>query len=98
LVHPYNIEGWKVSNYFDFNTPRPKNGDGTVPRKSALYFKDVITTVTVDSSIWHGNPLDMLTGQHALFLTDGRVQSLIVRFLNKREDELKVVGGSVKIV
>lgn len=98
-IESQNTIGKPVSNFFNFDQPTPKNGDGTVPRESVLFYKDSITTITVDNSIWHGNILDGVAGQHALFLTDGRVQTLIIRFLKgDGPNWWKMIGGSVNKV
>lgn len=63
----------RVRNYFDFNQPG-RDGDGTVPLESSTAYKECIITLSVQSK-W----FDKAT--HAFFLNDGRVQSIISRFL-----------------
>lgn len=92
VVHPENPSG-KVRNFFDFNQPQG-GGDGTVPLESSTAFHDHILTLSVQSK-W----TDRAT--HAFFLNDGRVQSIISRFL--RDDTAHPewwsdIGGTVRRV
>ena len=72
VVYPKDPAG-RVSNYFDFCRDKGE-GDGTVPLVSATAFKEEVLTLVVESK-WY----DKAT--HSLFLNDGRVQSVISRFL-----------------
>lgn len=62
-----------AKNFFDFEQPEGE-GDGTVPIESATIYKDKILTLAVKSK-W----FDRAT--HGFFLNDGRVQTVINRFL-----------------
>ena len=92
VVHPNDPSG-RVTNFFDFNQP-PGGGDGTVPIASSTAYKDHILTRAVQSK-W----FDKAT--HAFFLNDGRVQSIISRFL--KDDTTHPlwwsdIGGTVRRV
>jgi len=64
----------RVKNLFDFDQPETPNGDGTVPFESSTIYKDDILTIAIKSK-WY----DKAT--HGFFLNDGRVQTIINRFL-----------------
>jgi len=69
-----------TGNFFNFNLP-DGDGDGTVPFESATFYKKDILTLAVESK-WHDG------ATHGFFLNDGRVQTIIKRFL-KDETDLK---------
>lgn len=92
VVYPENPSG-KVRNFFDFNQPQG-DGDGTVPLDSSTFYKDHILTLSIQSR-W----TDRAT--HAFFLNDGRVQSIISRFLRDDTAHPKWwsdIGGTVRRV
>lgn len=96
---PKNDDGWKVTNFFKFEEENlPTNSDGTVPLESATTYINSIQTIFVKSSLFHGSPIDIVAGQHAMFLTDGRVQTLIKRFLTDSsvKDWWKTVGNGTR--
>lgn len=64
----------RAKNYFNFDSPNSIGGDGTVPLESSTIYKDVILTLAVKKK-WNN------IAMHPLILNDGRVQSLITRFL-----------------
>jgi hypothetical protein len=80
IVEPFSPDG-RANNFFKFDAPNAiGGGDGTVPEESANVYKDIILTLAVKKK-WTDLSL------HALFLNDGRVQTLITRFLlNKTTD------------
>lgn len=83
----------KIQNFFDFDQPIG-DGDGTVPIESATYYKNSVLTIAVESK-WYDNTT------HPFFLKDGRVQTIIYRFLNNntsKSDWFEIIGGSVKRV
>jgi hypothetical protein len=75
-------------NFFDYEKYEPKkerggDGDGTVPLKSAIAFKDSITTLTVEKRAlesWADSRF-LMADWHAFMLNNGRVQNIIKRFL-----------------
>ena len=83
---------WKhYNNLFDFNTQK-KDGDGTVPHESAIAFKDTILTLSVKSKkieTW-ANSFFILKDWHAFFLNNGRVQNVITRFFNPKNDSITI--------
>ena len=83
----------RVKNYFDFDQDE-KDGDGTVPFKSASHYKNAVLTLSVESK-WY----DKAT--HGFFLNDGRVQSIIRRFFDDDTANPKWyadIGDTVKVV
>jgi len=83
---------WKhYHNLFDFDTPK-KDGDGTVPYRSAIAFKDTLFTLSIKSKkieTW-ANSFFVLKDWHAFFLNNGRVQNVITRFFNPKNDSLRM--------
>lgn len=78
-------------NLFDFDLPnREGDGDGTVPLKSAIAFKDSITTLGVKKRKFESwaNSFFIMNDWHAFFLNNGRVQNVITRFFKPRETQL----------
>lgn len=71
----------RVTNFFDFDNNSDDgeasygDGDGTVPFQSAIAYKGDIVTLAVRSKWTDG-------ATHGFFLNDGRVQTIIKRFLN----------------
>jgi len=78
IVEPLSPDG-RAKNFFNFDTPgsEGRDGDGVVPLQSAAIYKDTLLTLAVRKR-W--NTLAM----HGLLLNDGRVQTLITRFLQDR--------------
>ena len=72
--------------YFEFEkSPSSTDGDGTVPAASSHIFKDSITTISVDKNkieSWMDSRLIGGADHHSFFLNNGRVQNIILRFLN----------------
>jgi len=60
-------------NFFNFKQDF-HNGDGTVPLESATFYKNDVLTLAVESKWYDG-------ATHGFFLNDGRVQTIIKRFL-----------------
>ena len=85
----------QVANFFDLDGAKlSPDGDGTVSGKSSKFYRNEILTLEVKSKFFDG------VG-HGLFLNDGRVQDVILRFLrkkNKRESWYTVVSGTVSKV
>ena len=85
----------QVTNFFDLDGATPSSdGDGTVPGKSSKFYQNEILTLEVKSKF-----LDSVG--HGLFLNDGRVQDVILRFLrkkNKGKSWYTVVSGTVSKV
>lgn len=78
-----------TKNLVDLNSLKKgiDSGDGTVPFKSSTIYSKEITTLAVKKENFFdqmSNNLDF----HGLFLNDGRVQSIIERFLLDKENEL----------
>ena len=63
----------KSDNFFNFDQDL-HDGDGTVPLESATFYKNDVLTLAVDSKWYDG-------ATHGFFLNDGRVQTVIKRFL-----------------
>lgn len=80
-----NVDNYKY--FFDFekfNDEENDAGDGTVPLKSATAFKDVITTLKIDTN-WLEKRVDskfIMSDWHAFFLNNGKTQNIIKRFFN----------------
>lgn len=99
IVQPQSPDG-RAKNFFKFDSADAdgKNGDGAVPLESAAIYKNDILTLAVQKK-W--TDLSM----HALFLNDGRIQTLITRFLMNTISEnpadsswWSVLDGSVRQV
>lgn len=79
-------------NLFDFDNEK-KDGDGTVPFESAIAFKDKLFTLSVKSrsvETW-ANSFFIMKDWHAFFLNNGRVQNIITRFINPKNDDLNSI-------
>lgn len=95
-VLPQNPDG-RVKNFFNFESINSiGNGDGTVPLESITIYNDVILTLAVKKK-WSD------IAMHPLILKDGRVQSLITRFLFNKTSEFtngspwwSVLDGSIR--
>lgn len=96
IVQPQSPDG-RVKNFFNFDSPDSEgiDGDGSIPLESASIYKDDIVTLAV-SKKW----TDL--AMHPLFLNDGRVQTLITRFLSNNTSDIapgtpwwSVLDGSV---
>lgn len=85
---------WKhYVNLFDFKTEK-KDGDGTVPYESAIAFKDVLKTLSVESrsiETW-ADSFFIMKDWHAFFLNNGRVQNIITRFFKPKKNEMTVMS------
>lgn len=84
---------YNIKNFFNFNL-QLGNGDGSVPLISSNVYKNDILTLKIENR-WN-NPFF-----HALFLNDGRVQTIINRFLFKNNYEKsdswwEIIGGTVE--
>lgn len=95
IVRPKSPDG-RARNYFDFESPNADgDGDGTVSLESASFYKDSVLTLVVKKK-WSD------LAMHALFLNDGRVQTIITRFLLDRTSEdtewWSVLDGSIQNV
>ena len=81
-----------IKNFFDYeHFKETKDGDGTVPLKSAIPFKDVITTLVVRQrklETWADSRF-IMADWHAFMLNNGRVQNIIKRFLKADDETLK---------
>jgi len=91
IIKEHDLQN-RVDNFFDFDLTQPKDSDGTVPLQSSSFYKGSILTLSVKSK-WY----DKAT--HAFFLNDGRVQTIINRFLSDQtdyEEWWSMIGGSVK--
>jgi hypothetical protein len=69
----------KTENFFAFDNKKFYDGDGTVPYESATFYKKDILTLAVESKWYDG-------ATHGFFLNDGRVQTVIKRFLKDDTD------------
>lgn len=94
----------KVDNFFNFEKKDniKDDGDGTVPVYSSHMYKKDVLTLTVKSTFWQQLAHKVLFNQHAMFLTDGRVQTLIGRFFDDKEKLAdyqqpwwSIIGGSI---
>lgn len=94
----------KVDNFFNFEIKEniKDDGDGTVPFYSSQMYKQQVLTLKVKSTFWQQLAHKVLFNQHAMFLTDSRVQTIIGRFFDDKEqlaDYQKpwwsIIGGSV---
>jgi pimeloyl-ACP methyl ester carboxylesterase len=98
IVQPQSPDG-RAKNFFNFDSPQSDgDGDGVIPLESSAFYKDALLTLAVKKK-W--TDLSM----HALFLNDGRVQTLITRFLLDKTAEnitgspwWSVLDGSVRKV
>jgi len=98
IVQPVSPDG-RAKNFFNFDSPDADgDGDGTISLESSAVYKDALLTLAVKKK-WSD------LAMHALFLNDGRVQTLITRFLlNKTSDNTSgppwwsVLDGSVRQV
>lgn len=85
---------WKhYINLFDFDTEK-QDGDGTVPFESAVAFKNVFTTLGVESKgleTW-ADSFFIMRDWHAFFLNNGRVQNVITRFFKPKENTMKIMS------
>lgn len=80
IVRPYSPDR-RATNFFDFeHSDVEGDGDGAIPLESAANYKNDILTLAVKKK-WSN------LAMHALFLNDGRVQTLITRFLLDRTTE-----------
>ena len=87
-------EDGRVRNFFGFDDVNDVNddGDGRVPLTSSTIYKDTIVTLCVQSKWYDG-------ATHGFFLNDGRVQTIIKRFLlgdTGREKWWSSIGGTAK--
>ena len=90
----HGIDHYKY--FFDYKKYKPKkekggDGDGTVPLKSAIAFKDCITTLKVEQNsleTWADSRF-LMADWHAFILNNGRVQNILKRFLKISETDLK---------
>ncbi|MCM3571101.1 lipase/acyltransferase domain-containing protein [Neobacillus mesonae] len=74
IVKPVSPDG-RAKNFFHFDSPDANgDGDGVVPLDSAAFYSEKVLTLAVKKK-WSN------LAMHALFLNDGRVQTLITRFL-----------------
>ncbi|RJQ59827.1 MAG: hypothetical protein C4530_08690 [Desulfobacteraceae bacterium] len=83
----------KTANFFNFDQD-DYDGDGTVPLDSAIVFKEAILTLAVRSKWYDGST-------HGFFLNDGRVQTVVTRFLKddtQRENWWTDIANSVTLV
>lgn len=79
-VQPLSPDG-RARNFFNFDSPEAEgDGDGSVPLESISIYKDVVLTLAVKKK-WSD------LAMHAFFLNDGRVQTLISRFLLNKTSE-----------
>ena len=90
VVKPTAPNG-KTTNFFDFDQDQG-DGDGTVPIESSSIYMRSVDTLAVKSK-WY----DKAT--HGFFLNDGRVQTIIKRFLSGKGNQAgwwSDIGGTVK--
>lgn len=74
IVQPLSPDG-RERNFFNFDSPDSEgDGDGAVPLESSAIYKEDLLTLGVKKN-WTDFSM------HALFLNDGRVQTVITRFL-----------------
>ncbi|GHH99238.1 lipase/acyltransferase domain-containing protein [Neobacillus kokaensis] len=74
IVQPLSPDG-RAKNFFHFDSPNSESdGDGVVSLDSAAIYKNEVLTLAVKKK-WTN------LAMHALFMNDGRVQTLITRFL-----------------
>lgn len=93
VIQPQDPKG-RVKNFFDFDQPETNNGDGTVPFESSTIYKKEISTIAVKSK-WTNR------ATHGFFLNDGRVQTVINRFIKDDTQPLdwwSDIGDSVRKV
>ncbi|NND82886.1 MAG: hypothetical protein HKN50_10705 [Gammaproteobacteria bacterium] len=90
--------------FFEFEKRSKNDGDGTVPAPSTHVFKDHITTISVEKSLfeaWMDSRIVGRADHHAFFLNNGRVQNIITRFLEgktKRRNWYESAGSGVEKV
>ena len=94
-----------VDNFFNFEQKKT-DGDGTVPLESSSYYKDSVLTLAVTKNLFSNTNfvngiLATFAPYHGIFLNDGRVQTIIKRFLSNQDknngyDWWSIIGGSVK--
>lgn len=98
IVQPVSPDG-RAKNFFYFDSPHAEgDGDGAVPLESSTAYKDVVLTLAVKKK-WSN------IAMHGLFLNDGRVQTIITRFLLNKTSEnsegtpwWSVLDGSIRQV
>lgn len=81
-----------VRNFFDFEHPTTREGDGTVPLESAGWFHQAVATIAVKSKWYDG-------ATHAFLLNDGRVQNVVKRWLlreTERPDWWSDIASTVR--
>ncbi len=87
-------DNWKhYINLFDFKTDTAE-GDGTVPFESAIAFKDILKTLSVESrpiETW-ADSFFIMKDWHAFFLNNGRVQNIITRFFKPHKNEMELMN------
>lgn len=89
----------RAKNFFNFDSPDADgDGDGTLSLESAAIYKDTVLTLALKKK-WSD------IAMHGLFLNDGRVQTIISRFLLNKTAEnsagppwWSVLDGSVRQV